>query len=577
MNPAEYKPGDSVTVEFCTQVFATGVATNADSTPVGTINKNGTDDGAVTVTVTNIDAGRYKAAFTIPATYVPGDVINLTIAATVSSVAGKACVWHRKVGMGVVQSGTATAGGAATITIQTALGANSRGVGCIVVLVAGTGAGQAGIVTNYVDSTKVVTVGRNWVTNPDSTTVYVILPCDAPKVDANLKVTGVVLVDAVTTVTNLTNAPGAGDFTATMKTSLNNATPAVTVSDKTGFSLSAAGVQAIWDALASALTAVGSVGKLIVTNLDAAISSRSTYAGGDTSGTTTLLSRITAAVALAGSAPSWWVVPGDATAANQATILARLGSFTGSGVNTVFGFFKSLLSKTASTPSDVGGTFDPATDSTEAIRDRGDAAWITATGFSTHTAADVWASATRTLSAGTNIVLVKGTGVTGLNDLSAAQVNAEADTALADVGLTPTITGRIDAAMTSRMAAYTQPAGFLVATFPADLAGLAGLASAHGAGSWATATGFAVAGDAMTLTTGERNAVADAKFDRADGVEAGLTERQAYRLLVSVLGSLLSGAGTATETFRDFGDTKDRVVATVDANGNRTAVTRDLT
>lgn len=44
----------------------------------------------------------------------------------------------------------------------------------------------------------------------------------------------------VTTATNLTNAPTAGDFTATMKTSLNAATPAVTVSDKTGFSLTSA-------------------------------------------------------------------------------------------------------------------------------------------------------------------------------------------------------------------------------------------------------------------------------------------------------------------------------------------------
>lgn len=44
----------------------------------------------------------------------------------------------------------------------------------------------------------------------------------------------------ITTVTNLTNAPTAGDFTAAMKTSLNAATPAVTVSDKTGFSLTVA-------------------------------------------------------------------------------------------------------------------------------------------------------------------------------------------------------------------------------------------------------------------------------------------------------------------------------------------------
>ena len=44
--------------------------------------------------------------------------------------------------------------------------------------------------------------------------------------------------------------------------------------------------------------------------------------------------------------------------------------------------------------------------------------------------ADVWASATRLLTAGTNIVLAKGVGVTGFNDLSAAQVNAEVVDAL---------------------------------------------------------------------------------------------------------------------------------------------------
>lgn len=44
----------------------------------------------------------------------------------------------------------------------------------------------------------------------------------------------------ITTVTNLTNAPTSGDLTAAMKTSLNAATPAVTVSDKTGFSLAVA-------------------------------------------------------------------------------------------------------------------------------------------------------------------------------------------------------------------------------------------------------------------------------------------------------------------------------------------------
>jgi len=49
--------------------------------------------------------------------------------------------------------------------------------------------------------------------------------------------------------------------------------------------------------------------------------------------------------------------------------------------------------------------------------------------------------------------------VSSRSTLTAAQVNAEADTALADVGLTSTITGRIDAAMSTRLAAadYTAP------------------------------------------------------------------------------------------------------------------------
>lgn len=82
----------------------------------------------------------------------------------------------------------------------------------------------------------------------------------------------------ITTVTNLTNAPTLGDLTATMKTSVQTAataaTPSVTVSDKNGFSLSALGIQAIWDALTSALTTAGGIGKLIVDNLNATITSR---------------------------------------------------------------------------------------------------------------------------------------------------------------------------------------------------------------------------------------------------------------------------------------------------------------
>ena len=58
--------------------------------------------------------------------------------------------------------------------------------------------------------------------------------------------------------------------------------------------------------------------------------------------------------------------------------------------------------------------------------------------------------------------------------------------------------------------------------------------------------------------------------------EGTVTLRQAIRLFLSVMTGKSSGGGTTSITFRDIGDTKDRVKVTVDNKGNRTAVnTRD--
>lgn len=73
------------------------------------------------------------------------------------------------------------------------------------------------------------------------------------------------------TATNLTNAPTGGDFTAAMKTSLNAATPSVTVSDKTGFSLSASQTFNLTGNITGNLSgSVGSVtaGVTVTTNSD---------------------------------------------------------------------------------------------------------------------------------------------------------------------------------------------------------------------------------------------------------------------------------------------------------------------
>lgn len=76
------------------------------------------------------------------------------------------------------------------------------------------------------------------------------------------------------------------------------------------------------------------------------------------------------------------------------------------------------------------------------------------------------------------------------------------------------------------------------------------------------------------LPTATQNA--DALLDRSNGIESSYTLRQALRLMLASLAGKLSGAATATVTIRDVNDAKDRITATVDADGNRTAVTTDV-
>ena len=60
-------------------------------------------------------------------------------------------------------------------------------------------------------------------------------------------------------------------------------------------------------------------------------------------------------------------------------------------------------------------------------------------------------------------------------------------------------------------------------------------------------------------------------------VDGTTTLAESLRLHNAVLGGKASGLEGATAVYRDLADTKDRIVATVDVDGNRTAVTRTLT
>lgn len=58
-------------------------------------------------------------------------------------------------------------------------------------------------------------------------------------------------------------------------------------------------------------------------------------------------------------------------------------------------------------------------------------------------------------------------------------------------------------------------------------------------------------------------------------VENGKTVQDFFRIMKAALAGKSSGGGTATIVFRDDADTKGRITATVDVDGNRTAVVLD--
>lgn len=128
--------------------------------------------------------------------------------------------------------------------------------------------------------------GADHVTIYGTVTGMIVLPVTVQLInfdpEAALATPTNITAGTITTVTTLTNLPA---ITANWLTAAGIAAAALNGKGdwnigKTGYALSAAGIQAIWDALTSALTTAGSIGKLLVDNINATISSRSTYAGG---------------------------------------------------------------------------------------------------------------------------------------------------------------------------------------------------------------------------------------------------------------------------------------------------------
>lgn len=113
-------------------------------------------------------------------------------------------------------------------------------------------------------------------------------------------------------------------------------------------------------------------------------------------------------------------------------------------------------------------------------------------------------------------------------------------------------------------------------------------------GNWITAIGFTIPGDKMDLvdapnvtaiaaiqsglaTSSDVSSLNDISVGDLTGsvVEGSITILQAMRIILAVLVGKSSGGGTTAIKFRDTSDSKNRIAATVDAYGNRTAITVD--
>lgn len=129
--------------------------------------------------------------------------------------------------------------------------------------------------------------------------------------------------------------------------------------------------------------------------------------------------------------------------------------------------------------------------------------------------------------------------------------------------LTTSIDTKVDVTLSSRLAStsYVAPDNAGIGTL------LSGVAAIYGD----THTALPAQIGALSIPTAA--AIADAVHDET--VDGAYTFRQSMRLINSAMWGIVSGAATNEVVFRDVSDTKNRIVADVDENGNRTDVEVD--
>lgn len=539
----------------------------------------------------------------------------------------------------ILESGTAGAGAAGTLTLASGTYTGLNLTGCFLRTTGGTGGGgtggannQARRITSYNTSTRVATVTPNWETTPDNTTTYdVLLPEGVlvPMLTALAPTTlartldvssgGEAGVDwanvgSATTTVNLsgttvktatdvetdtadiqTRLPAAltaggnikadalaisGDsvaadnaesfFDGTGYAGTNNVIPTVTTATNvttvnglaadviTAASIASdAGTEiatAVWASATRTLSALDEDSTTI--DIDTTIRSALGFTDNDLDARVTALTSELAKVPKSDGTVTW-----NATAlasiqseANDALVANNLDHLVLSAVDTDFAttvHANSVIGHLA----DNGAGFDRTTDSLEAIRDRGDSAWVTATGFSTLDAAGV-RSAVGLASANLD------TQLADLPTVAEFEARTLVAASYATAANLATVAGYIDTEIGTIITHLTDIKG---ATFDGSTDSLEALRN-RGDAAWVTATsvtvsdktGFKLASDGLDAVT----------------VETGLNARQALSIIASATGGVLAGAGTTEITIAAAGvPATNRITATVTAAGNRTAVT----
>lgn len=290
----------------------------------------------------------------------------------------------------------------------------------------------------------------------------------------------------------------------------------------------------------------------------------STYAGGDTSGTTTLLGRITANVALAGTAPSWWgAAPTASVVAGAVWDMTRTGHATA-------GTFGEYIDAAISSRSTYAG---------------GAITGITGVTFPTSVASQTVAPGWYTSPDNATLAGLLNAGKTAFtapalaNAPASSQSHAWTANATTVLSPAPTASGfRIDS---GTMLGRVSVPGVCVLDSPGLNGYLARVVSYNAATGDVTLSAplptaprtdapFTVEfqSDLAPLPT----TLASNGLDSIT-IETGLNARQALALIAAAEAGKVSGAEANAPVFKGAGVATTRITATCDAAGNRTAVT----